>query len=103
VQLISPPQFQATLEASHLQFGFYCLAPKDPDLAPDRVADIRVEDEAIIQFETQGTIAESSSDDDDDLGIPPPPPVPPCSHDHEAGSSSAAPAALAAILQPLTQ
>ena len=46
-QLIWPPQFQATLEASRLQFDFYRPAPEDtvPALAP--ALDIRVEDEAI--------------------------------------------------------
>jgi hypothetical protein len=46
-QLIKPLQFQATLEASRLQFGFYHPAPKDPIPAPDQVVDIRAEDEAI--------------------------------------------------------
>jgi hypothetical protein len=96
-KLIRPPQFQATLEASRLQFGFYRPAPEDPVLAPDLVADIKAEDEAITQFEAQGAIANSSSNDDEDLGIPPSPPVPPRSHDHEASSSSAAPAAPLAI------
>jgi hypothetical protein len=106
-QLIRPPQFQGTLEASRLQFGSYRPAPEDPIPVPDRVPDIQAEDEAFRQFETQGT---ATDDDDDDFGIPPPPPMPPRSHDHEAGSSSAAPAAppaidpaLAAILQYLTQ
>jgi hypothetical protein len=76
----------------------------------DPVSDIRAEDEAFRQFETQGVATDSSSDDDEDLGIPPPPPVPPRSHDHEARSSGVAPAvplaidpALASILQSLTQ
>jgi hypothetical protein len=77
---------------------------------PDPVLDIRAEDEAFRQFETQGAIADSSSDEAEDPGILPPPPVPPRSHDHEVGSSSAAPTAptaidhaLAAILQSLSQ
>jgi hypothetical protein len=77
---------------------------------PAPVSDIRAEDEAIRQFETQGVTTDTSFDDDEDLGIPPPPPVPPRSHDHEAGSSSVAPATspaidptLATILQSLTQ
>jgi hypothetical protein len=72
---------------------------------PDLVSNVQAKDEALRQFETQGTIADTSSDDDDDLGI-----LPPRSHDHEAGSSSAAPAAppaidpaLAMILQSLMQ
>jgi hypothetical protein len=107
--LIRSPQFQATLEASKLQFGFYCLAPEDttPALVDPLALDIRVEDEAIKQFKAQGTSAETSSGDDEDLGIPPPPPVPPRSHDHEAGGSSATPLAidlaLVVILQSLTQ
>jgi hypothetical protein len=76
-QLIQPPQFQSTLEASRLQFGFYRLAPEDIVLALSPASQIRVEDEAIRQFEDQGAIADTSSDDDEDLGIPPPPPVPP--------------------------
>jgi hypothetical protein len=105
-QLIRPPQFQGTLEASRLQFGSYRPAPEDPVPVLDPVLDIQAEDEAFHQFETQGT----TDDDDDDFGIPPPPPVPPRSHDHEAGSSSAAAIvppdidpALPAILQSLTQ
>jgi hypothetical protein len=52
-QLIRHPQFQATLEASRMQFGFYHLAPEDTAPAPvDPLApDLRVEDEAIKQFE----------------------------------------------------
>jgi hypothetical protein len=109
-QLIRPPQFQGTLEASRLQFGSYRPSPEDPAPVPDPVSNVRVEDETFRQFETQGAVADTSSDDDKDLGIPPPPPVPPRSHDHEAGSSSAAPAAppaidpaLVAILQSLTR
>jgi hypothetical protein len=109
-QLIRPPQFQATLEASRLLFGFYCIAPEDTGPAPAPVSDIRVEDETIKQFETQVVAAYTSSDDDEDLGILPLPLVPPRSHDHMASSSSAAPATppaidptLAAILQSLTQ
>jgi hypothetical protein len=41
VQLIRPPQFLGTLEASRLQFGFYRLAPKDLVPVPDPVSDIR--------------------------------------------------------------
>jgi hypothetical protein len=108
-QLIRPPQFQGTLEASRRQFGSYRPAPEDPVPVPDPVSDVRAKDETFRQFETHGAIADTSSDDDEGLGIPPPPPVPPRSHDHEAGSSSAAPAAppaidpaLAVILQSLT-
>jgi hypothetical protein len=88
-QLIWPPQFQGTLEASRLQFGSYRPAPEDPVPVPDLVPGIQAEDEAFRQFQTQGT-----ADDDDDFGIPPPPSVPSCSHDHEGGSSSVAPATL---------
>jgi hypothetical protein len=107
-QLIRPPQFQGTLEASRLLFGSYRPAPEDPVPAPAPVFDTKAEDTALHQFEAQ----DAAVDDDDDFGIPPPPPpMPPCSHDHEAGSSSgAAPTAppaidpaLAAILQTLTQ
>jgi hypothetical protein len=38
-QLIRPPQFQTTLEASQLQFGFYRPAPEDIVPAPALVAD----------------------------------------------------------------
>jgi hypothetical protein len=109
-QLIRPPQFQGTLEASRLHFGSYRPAPKDPVPALDPVTDTQAEDTAFHQFETQGTAVPDDDDDDDAFGIPPPPTVPPCSHDHEARSSTAAPAApptidpaLAAILQTLTQ
>jgi hypothetical protein len=44
-QLIRPPQFQGTLEASRLQFGYYRPVPKDPVLVPDPVPDIQDEDE----------------------------------------------------------
>jgi hypothetical protein len=107
-QLIRPPQFQGTLEASRLLFGSYRQAPEDPVPALAPVIDTQAEDTTFHQFETQGAAAH----DDDDYGVPPPPPppMPPCSHDHEAGSSSATPAAppaidpaLAAILQTLTQ
>jgi hypothetical protein len=87
-QLIQPPQFQGTLEASRLHFGSYRPAPKDPVPVPDPVTDIQAEDVTFHQFETQGTTV---PDDDDDFGILPPPRVPPRSHDHEAGSSRAAP------------
>ena len=103
-QLIQPLQFQAPLEASRLQFGFYRPAPEDtaPALVDPLAPNFRVEDKAIRQFEDQGAAADTSSDDDEDLGIPSPPPMPPRSRDHEASSSSAAtPAidpALAAIL-----
>jgi hypothetical protein len=106
-QLIQPPQFQGTLEASRLLFGSYCLALEDPVSVPDPATDIHVEDIVFHQFETQG--AAVLDNDDDDFGIPPPPPppMPARSHDHEAGSSCAAPPAidpaLAAILQTLTQ
>jgi hypothetical protein len=110
-QLIRPPQFQGTLEASRLVFGSYRPTPKDPVPAPAPVFDIQAEDTALHQFEAQDA-AVDDDDDDDDFGIPPPPPppMPPHSHDHEAGSSSATPAAppaidpaLASILQTLTQ
>ena len=83
-QLIRPPQFQATLEASSLRFGFYRPTSKEttPALVDPLAPDLRVEDEAIRQFEDQGAASDTSSDDDEDLGIPPPPLVPPCSHDH---------------------
>jgi hypothetical protein len=109
-QLIRPPQFQGTLEASHLLFGSYRPAPEDPVPAPAPVIDPQAEDTAFHQFETQGAaVPDDDDDDDDDFGVPPlpPPPMPPRSHDHEAGSSSAAPPAidptLVAILQTLTQ
>jgi hypothetical protein len=109
-QLIWPPQFQSTLEASRLIFGSYRPAPKDPVSAPAPVIDTQAEDTTFHQFETQDA-AVHDDDDDDDFGIPPPPPpMPPRTHDHEAGSSSVVPAAppaidpaLAAILQTLTQ
>jgi hypothetical protein len=104
-QLIRPPQFQGTLEASRLVFGSYRPAPEAPVLASTPVFDTQAEDTALRQFEAQDAAV-----DDDDFGIPPPPPMPPRSHDHEAGSSSATPAAppaidpaLASILQTLTQ
>jgi hypothetical protein len=110
-QLIRPPQFQGTLEASRLVFGSYHPAPEAPVPASAPVFDSQAEDAALRQFDTQDTVVVVVDDDDDDLGIPPPPPpMPPRSHDHEAGSSSAAPAAppaidpaLASILQTLTQ
>jgi hypothetical protein len=105
-QLIRPPQFHGTLEASRLIFGSYRPAPEDPVPAPALVFDTQAEDTALHQFEAQN----AAVDDDDDFGIPPPPPMPPRSHDHETGSSSATPAAppaidpaLASILQTLTQ
>jgi hypothetical protein len=107
-QLILPPQFQGTLEASRLVFGSYRRAPEAPVPASAPVFDTQAEDTALHQFEAQ----DAADDDDDDFGIPPPPlpPMPPCSHDHEAGSSSATPAAppdidpaMASILQTLTQ
>jgi hypothetical protein len=107
-QLIRPPQFQGTLEASRLIFGSYRPAPEDPVPAPDPVADTQAEDTTFHQFETQG--AAVHADDDDDFRVPPlpPPPMPPRTHDHEAGSSSGAThsaidPALAVILQTLTQ
>jgi hypothetical protein len=108
-QLIWPPQFQGTLEASRLVFGSYRPAPEAPVPAPALVFDTQAEDTALHQFEAQDATVD---DDDDDFGIPPPPPppMPPHSHDHEAGSSRATPAAppaidpaLASILQTLTQ
>jgi hypothetical protein len=106
-QLIRPPRFHGTLEASRLVFGSYRPAPKDPVPAPAPVFDSQAEDTTLHQFEAQDATVD---DDDDDFGIPPLPPMPPRSHDHEAGSSSAAPAAppaidpvLASILQTLTQ
>jgi hypothetical protein len=110
-QLIRPPQFQGTLEASRLVFGSYHPAPEAPVPASAPVFYTQVEDAALHQFEAQDA-AIDDDDDDDDFGIPPPPlpPMPPRSHDHEAGSSSATPAAppaidpaLASILQTLTQ
>jgi hypothetical protein len=109
-QLIRPPQFQGTLEASCLFFGSYRPAPEDLVPAPDPVIDTQAEDTCFHQFETQGAAVpdDDDDDDDDDFGIPPH--VPPRSHDHEAGSSRAVPTAppavdpaLAAILQALTQ
>jgi hypothetical protein len=109
-QLIQPPRFQGTLEASRLVFGSYRPAPEIPVPASAPVFDSPTEDAALRQFDTQGTAADDDDDDDDDFGVPPPPPMPPRSHDHEAGSSSATPAtpqamdpALASILQTLTQ
>jgi hypothetical protein len=114
-QLIRPPQFQGTLEASRLLFGSYRPAPEDPMPAPALVIDTQAEDTAFHQFETQGAVVpdddNDDDDDDDDFGVPPPPRMPPRTHDHEAGSSSgAAPAAppaidpaLVAILQTFTQ
>jgi hypothetical protein len=105
-QLIRPPQFQGTLEASCLVFGSYHPALEDPVPAPAPVFDTQAEDTALHQFEAQ----DAAVDDDDDFGIPPPPPMPPRSHEHEAESSRATPAAppaidpaLASILQTLTQ
>jgi hypothetical protein len=43
-QLIWPPQFQGTLEASRLFFGSYRPAPEDPLPAPDPMTDTQVED-----------------------------------------------------------
>jgi hypothetical protein len=109
-QLIRPPQFQGTLEASRLVFGSYRPAPEAPVPASAPVFDSQAEDAALHQFEAQDAAVDD--DDDDVFGIPPPPPppMPPSSHDHEAGSSSATPAvppsidpALASILQTLTQ
>jgi hypothetical protein len=104
-QLIRPPQFQGTLEASRLVFGSYRPAPEAPVPAFAPVFDSQAEDAALHQFDTHDTAV-----DDDDFGVPPPPPMPPRSHDHEARSSSAAPAAppsidpaIASILQSLTQ
>jgi hypothetical protein len=51
-QLIRPPQFQGTLEASRLLFGSYRPAPKDPVPAPAPVIDTQAEDTAFHQFET---------------------------------------------------
>jgi hypothetical protein len=111
-QLIRPPQFQSTLEASRLIFGSYRPVPEDPVPAPAPVIDTQAEDTTFHQFETQDAAVHDDDDDDDDFGIPPPPPppMPPRTHDHEAGSSSAAPTAppaidhaLAMILQTLTQ
>jgi hypothetical protein len=109
-QLIRPPQFQGTLEASRLLFGSYRPAPEDPMPALALVIDTQAEDTTFHQFETQGAAVPDDDDDDDvfRVPLPPPPPMPPRSHDHEARSSSAAPAAppaidpaLAAILQTL--
>jgi hypothetical protein len=43
-QLIRPPQFQGTLEASRLIFGSYHPAPEDPVPAPAPVIDTQAED-----------------------------------------------------------
>jgi hypothetical protein len=111
-QLIRPPQFQGTLEASRLVFGSYRPAPEAPVPASALVFDSQAEDAALRQFDAQDTTVDDDDDDDDDFGVPPPPspPMPPRSHDHEAGSSSATPAAppaidsaIASILQSLTQ
>jgi hypothetical protein len=101
-QLIRPPQFQGTLEASRLVFGSYRPAPEAPVPASAPVFDSQAEDAALHQFEAQDAAiaaAADDDDDDDDFGIPPPPPPPmsPRSHDHEAGSSSATPATPPAI------
>jgi hypothetical protein len=109
-QLIRPPQFQGTLEASRLVFGSYHPAPEAPVSASAPVFDSQAEDAALRQFEAQDAAVDD--DDDDDFGVPPPPPppMPPRSHGHEAGSSSATPTAppaidpaIASILQSLTQ
>jgi hypothetical protein len=109
-QLIRPPQFQGTLEASRLVFGSYRPTPEAPVPASAPVFDSQTEDAALRQFDAQDTAVDD--DDHDDFGVPPlpPPPMPPRSHDHEAGSSSATPAAppaidpaIASILQSLTQ
>jgi hypothetical protein len=94
-QLIQPPRFQGTLEASRLVFGSYRPAPEAPMPASAPVFDSQAEDAALRQFDTLDTApaaAADDDDDDDDFGVPPPPPppMPPRSHDHEAGSSSAA-------------
>jgi hypothetical protein len=110
-QLIQPPQFQGTLEASCLHFGSYRPTPEDPVSVSDPVIDTPAEDAAFHQFGTQGaTVPDDEDDDYYYFGIPPPPLVPSRSHDHEAGSSSDVPAAppaidpaLAAILHALTQ
>jgi hypothetical protein len=106
-QLILPPQFQGTLEASRLLFGSYRPAPEDPVPAPNLVTDTQAKDTTFHQFETQGATIPDDDDDDDDFRIPP---LPPRSHDHEARSSSVVPVvplvvdpALATILQTLTQ
>jgi hypothetical protein len=97
-QLIRPPQFQGTLEASRHVFGYYRPAPEDPVPAPAPVFYTQAEDTALHKFEAQDAVVDDD-DDDDDFGIPPPspPPMPPRSHDHEAGSSHATPAAPPAI------
>jgi hypothetical protein len=51
-QLIQPPQFQGTLEASCLIFGSYRPALEDPVPAPDLVIYTQAEDTAFHQFET---------------------------------------------------
>ena len=63
-QLIQPPRFQGTLEASRLVFGSYRPAPEIPVPASAPVFDSQAEDAALRQFDTQGTTA-----DDDDLGF----------------------------------
>jgi hypothetical protein len=110
-QLLRPPQFQGTLEASRIVFGSYRPALEDPVPSSTPVFDTQAEDAALHQFEAQDAAVDDDDDDDDDddFGIPPPPPppMPPRSHDHEAGSSRATPPAidpsLASILQTLTQ
>jgi hypothetical protein len=72
-QLIRPPQFQGTLEASRLVFGSYRPAPEAPVPASAPVFDSQAEDAALRQFDTQDTAVD---DDDDDFGVPPPPPMP---------------------------
>jgi hypothetical protein len=100
-QLIRPPQFQATLDASKLLFRFYCPTPKDTSLTlvDPLVPDFRGEDEEICQFEDQGVTTNTSSDDED-LGILPPSPVSPRSHDHEASGSGAAPLTAPLAIDP---
>jgi hypothetical protein len=51
-QLIRPPQFQGTLEASRFHFGSYRPASEDPVPVPDPVPDTKAEDATFHQFET---------------------------------------------------
>jgi hypothetical protein len=52
-QLIQPPRFQGTLEASRLVFGSYRHAPEAPMPASTPVFDSQAEDAALRQFDTQ--------------------------------------------------
>ena len=58
-QLIQPPRFQSTLEASHLVFGSYRPAPEIPVPASASVFDSQAEDAALRQFDTHVSAVES--------------------------------------------